>query len=95
MNSNDRIHLFNFLAFGLVVTAIVVLALAGKATDLAIMTGLVGVLGSFKPWGAQSAPHSGPAGTPDDPLAVEGPKAGHKPVVTQPAKAPAVDDPGA
>ena len=56
-NFFQNIHLFNLVAFLAVLVAIVVLALAGKATDLAIMTGLVGVLGSFKPWG--SAPIDG------------------------------------
>jgi hypothetical protein len=53
------IHAFNLIAFVAVLASIVVLSLAGKATDLAIMTGLVGVLGSFKPWGVQ-APPEGP-----------------------------------
>lgn len=51
-------HLYNLVAFIAVLGAIVTLALAGKATDLAIMTGLVGVLGSFRPWGSQP-PHDG------------------------------------
>jgi hypothetical protein len=55
------IHTHNLVAFLAVLTAIVLLALAGKATDLAIMTGLVGVLGSFKPWGSVA-----PAPTPKD-----------------------------
>lgn len=42
--------LINLIAFLAVLVAIVMLSLAGKATDLSIMTGLVGVLGSFKPW---------------------------------------------
>lgn len=46
------VHLGNLIGFIAVLTAIVLLSLAGKATDLAIMTGLVGVLGTFKPWGA-------------------------------------------
>lgn len=48
------IHVFNLVAFLGVLIAIVILSLAGKSTDLAIMTGLVGVLGSFKPWGVQA-----------------------------------------
>lgn len=54
------VHLFNLVAFLAVLGSIVVLSLAGKATDLAIMTGLVGILGSFKPWGL-SAPPEEPA----------------------------------
>jgi hypothetical protein len=53
MSPNIQIHLFNLVAFIAVIVSIVVLALAGDGkTDLAIMTGLVGVLGSFKPWGS-------------------------------------------
>lgn len=68
------IHMHNLIAFLAVLAAIVALALAGKATDLAIMTGLVGVLGSFKPWGATPAP-DGPQDVnvinpPDDPANV-------------------------
>lgn len=85
MTPLHQIHLYNFLAFAFVLAAIVILALAGKATDLAIMTGLVGVLGSFKPWGAQP-PAPGPAGTADDPLAIEGAKPGSEPVLTKPTK---------
>ncbi len=48
----ENIHLFNLVAFLAVLVALIVLALAGKATDLAIMTGLIGILGSFKPWGS-------------------------------------------
>lgn len=43
----------NLIAFLAIVTAIVILsaigARTGKPTDLAIMTGLVGVLGTFRP----------------------------------------------
>ncbi len=53
MTKHLTAHLHNLIAFLAVLAAIVTLALAGKATDLAIMTGLVGVLGSFRPWGAQ------------------------------------------
>lgn len=42
----------NLIAFIAVLTSIVVLALAGK-NDAAILTGLVGVLGSFRPWQQQ------------------------------------------
>ena len=46
--------------------AIVALALFGSGgVDLAIMTGLVGVLGTFRP------SKSGPSGTPTDPVSVE------------------------
>lgn len=86
MRTHNQIHLYNFLAFALVLAAIVILALAGKATDLAIMTGLVGVLGSFKPWGsAPPVEHKGPSGSQDDPFAVEGADDGRKPVETTPA----------
>ncbi len=47
--------LFTFLAFIGVLVAIVALALLGEGTDIAILTGLVGVLGSFKPWTPQAA----------------------------------------
>lgn len=46
-------QLASFLA---VLAAIVALALAGSRTDLSIMTGLVGVLGSFRPWGNSHPP---------------------------------------
>ncbi len=85
----QSIHLFNLIAFLAVISAIVILALAGKATDLAIMTGLVGILGSFKPWGAAPpADPQSPAGTPDDPVAVAGPTPGGDapPVQTENAK---------
>jgi hypothetical protein len=45
----------NLIAFVAVLLAIVVLALAGR-NDAAILTGLVGVLGSFRPWGTQAPP---------------------------------------
>ena len=48
------IHIVNLIGFIAVLVAIVLLALAGKATDLAIMTGLVGVLGTFKPWSSSN-----------------------------------------
>ncbi len=68
----QSIHLFNLVAFLAVLVAIVILALAGKATDLAIMTGLVGVLGSFKPWGSTPpTDHTTPAGTATDPIQTE------------------------
>lgn len=82
------IHLFNLVAFLAVLAGIVILALAGKTTDLAIMTGLVGILGSFKPWGATPPPDAptGPTGTPDDPLSVAGPErtSSAPPVITEP-----------
>lgn len=43
----DDFH--NLIAFLALVGAIVALALWGERTDLAIMTGLVGVLGTFRP----------------------------------------------
>lgn len=82
---HNVIHLYNLAAFIAVIIAIVMLALLGNGkTDLAIMTGLVGVLGSFKPWGSVPPPEmKGPAGTQDDPLAVQGADAGKKPVETE------------
>lgn len=56
---HNAIHLYNLIAFMGVLIVIAILAGNGKGTDLAIMTGLVGVLGSFKPWGAQSPPQDG------------------------------------
>jgi len=47
-------HLYNLVAFLSVLIAIVILAMNGKALDAAIMVGLIGVLGSFRPWGTQS-----------------------------------------
>lgn len=84
---HNAIHLYNLAAFLAVIIAIVALALLGNGkTDLAIMTGLVGVLGSFKPWGSAPPPEQkGPAGTQDDPLAVQGADAGKKPVETEQA----------
>lgn len=76
------IHTYNLIAFLAVLTAIVVLALAGKATDLAIMTGLVGILGSFKPWGSAPPEREGPSGSPADPLSVAGAEPGKQPVET-------------
>ncbi|WP_028970169.1 hypothetical protein [Sphingomonas sp. URHD0057] len=76
------VHLFNLVAFLAVLSSIVVLSLAGKSTDLAIMTGLVGILGSFKPWGL-APPPDGPSGTPGDPIAVAGANADAKPVETK------------
>lgn len=74
MKHAARAHLYNLVAFLCVLAAIVTLALAGKATDLAIMTGLVGVLGSFRPWGA-SAPADETnvrvVNPPSDPVPVE------------------------
>lgn len=58
----DETHFYNIIAFVVTVCAIVALALFGNGrADLAIQTGLVGVLGSFAPWGraavkAASAP---------------------------------------
>lgn len=76
------IHGFNLIAFLAVLGSIVWLALAGEGTDLAIMTGLVGILGTFRPWSSVSG---GPAGTKGDPLAVEGAEKGSKPVTTEDA----------
>jgi len=43
------VAVLNLVAFVSVLVAIVLLALWGKS-DMAILTGLVGVLGSFRPW---------------------------------------------
>lgn len=60
--------LHNLVAFLAVVCAIVALALiGGTGSDLAIMTGLIGVLGTFRPRERQKEP----AGTKDDPVAVD------------------------
>lgn len=48
---NYRIHLYNLVAFLAVLAAILLITLLGKDVDIAILTGLVGVLGSFRPWG--------------------------------------------
>jgi hypothetical protein len=64
-------HLINLCAFITLLGAIVTLSLAGKATDLAIMTGLIGVLGTFRPWTANPAPTDSPAGTDEDPVKTE------------------------
>ena len=45
--------LLSLVAFLAVLLTIAVLALAGR-NDAAILTGLVGVLGSFRPWAAQN-----------------------------------------
>lgn len=42
-------HVLNLVAFLAVLASIVMLA-AGDSPDMAIITGLVGVLGSFRPW---------------------------------------------
>jgi hypothetical protein len=73
------IHGFNLIAFLAVLGSIVWLALAGEGTDLAIMTGLVGILGTFRPWSSMTG---GPSGTKGDPVAVEGAEEGSKPVNT-------------
>lgn len=60
----------NLVAFLAVVLSIVVLALNAQNTvDLSIMTGLIGVLGSFKPWetlnrGKEKVEVEQPAGKP-------------------------------
>lgn len=59
--------LHNLVAFLAVVCAIVALALiGGTGSDLAIMTGLIGVLGTFRP---RERPK--PDGTPEDPVATK------------------------
>lgn len=60
----------NLIAFLAVVAAIVALALiGGTGSDLAIMTGLIGVLGTFRP--RERTKGTEPAGTPGDPVSVE------------------------
>jgi hypothetical protein len=71
-SKNHPAHLYNLIAFLAVLLAITGLAVFGEGTDLAIMTGLVGVLGTFRPWGATAPDDKSPAGTRDDPLSVEG-----------------------
>ncbi|MBO9574679.1 MAG: hypothetical protein J7494_02980 [Sphingobium sp.] len=44
--------MLNLIAFLAVLLTIAILALAGR-NDAAILTGLVGVLGSFRPWHTQ------------------------------------------
>lgn len=71
MKITCSVHAFNLIAFLSVLVAIVALSLKGKP-DLAIMTGLIGILGSFKPWGLQ-APPDGPleaklVNSPADPV---------------------------
>jgi hypothetical protein len=65
----DRIQcsvaVLNLVAFLAVLLVIGALALWGKG-DAAIMTGLVGVLGSFRPW--TQPDHA--TGKPDDPVNV-------------------------
>lgn len=59
----------NLIAFLSVVSAIVALALiGGTGSDLAIMTGLIGVLGTFRP---RERTKAEPTGTPGDPVSVE------------------------
>lgn len=65
------IHTYNLYAFLAVLVVILVLSLFGQK-DLAVITGLVGILGSFKPWGSAPTDKHGPAGTPADPIAVAG-----------------------
>jgi len=65
-----NLPVFNLVAFLAVLGAIVTLCLAGKATDLAVITGLVGVLGSFRPWGAATPSSEAATGKADDPLNV-------------------------
>jgi len=61
----------NLIAFLSLIAAIVILsaigARTGKPADLAIMTGLIGVLGTFRP----KSNGTEPAGTPADPVNVK------------------------
>lgn len=60
----------NLVAFLAVVAAIVALALiGGTGSDLAIMTGLIGVLGTFRP--RERTKPVEPTGTPADLVSVE------------------------
>lgn len=62
-------HWHNLIAFLAVLAAIVALSVWAEA-DLAIVTGLVGVLGSFRPWGMGQAA----SGKADDPVNVVEPE---------------------
>lgn len=56
-----QISVLNLIAFLAVLGAIVALAVSGRVTnlDIAIMTGLIGVLGSFRPWSASGGDPQG------------------------------------
>jgi hypothetical protein len=60
------VAVLNLVAFLAVLLVIGALALWGKG-DAAIMTGLIGVLGSFRPWSQQD--HA--TGKPSDPINVK------------------------
>lgn len=60
------VAVLNLIAFLATLAAIVVLTLAGEK-DAAILTGLVGVLGSFRPW--TQPDHA--SGKRDDPVNVQ------------------------
>lgn len=63
------VGVLNLIAFLAVLIAIVVLAYAGKGSE-AVMVGLIGVIGSFRPWNVnQSA-----TGKKDDPVNVTQPE---------------------
>jgi hypothetical protein len=64
------VHTYNLIAFLCVLGAIVALSLLGQR-DLAVITGLVGILGSFKPWGSAPSKDEGPSGTTADPVKTE------------------------
>lgn len=61
------IGVLNLIAFLAVLLAIVVLAFAGKGSE-AVMVGLIGVIGSFRPWNTNQ--HSA-TGKPSDPVNVK------------------------
>lgn len=55
----------NLIAFLATLLAITVLALAGRS-DAAILTGLIGVLGSFRPWTQPDGANRSDGATPRD-----------------------------
>jgi hypothetical protein len=59
-------HWHNLIAFLAVLFGIVMLTLNGKAQD-AVVVGLVGVLGTFRPWGMGL----GASGKSDDPVNIK------------------------
>lgn len=70
LKQSTIIHICNLIGFISVIVAIVILAQGDKGADLAIMTGLVGVLGTFKPW-SHPPTDDAASGKVDDPVHVE------------------------
>lgn len=81
-----------FLALVATLVAICFLSkVGGSGADLAIMTGLIGICGMLAQSLKATRPNvtpSGPAGTPDDPMVVEGagPKAEPVPITRESAR---------